>query len=499
MRALTLSSLLASLTSFGLAGLANTGDRSGAPIVAGAAQSVAVRGAVYDSIARRPLAGATVQLSGAGDSVTGRTYSAVTDTTGRFAIANVLPGRYVAGFFHPALDSLGFTLGTRSVVLAGANEVVTLAVPSARTVAGQLCPQGTFGDSLGLLVGYVRDTRSGTPLTGALVTAGWSETVIQRNSVRQREPEVATNADSSGWFGMCALPTEVPLMVRAALGTDTTGYVEVTIEPAGLRHATFLVGGAQPLTLDLADSTSTTADRPRLTIRRGEARVSGVVTNAAGEPVPSARVMIWGASTQATTNDRGAFLLDSLPGGTHTIDVRAIGYIPVRRVVHLSPDNPVWANVSLGERAVALPTVTVRGELIYMRQLAEFERRRRGALGQFVASQEILRRPSGMSALTLLQNVNGVIMRWAPFGAGLVPMMRGHRGAECSPVMFLDGRKAFLSATDIGQMYQVGDIAAVEVYPRVGQIPGEFSEIQQRCGVVVFWTRPPALNIRERR
>lgn len=67
----------------------------------------ALSGVVYDSVGRRPLAGAMVQVTGAAGTVIGRTASAVTDTTGRYAVAVLAPGRYVAGFFHDALDTLG--------------------------------------------------------------------------------------------------------------------------------------------------------------------------------------------------------------------------------------------------------------------------------------------------------------------------------------------------------------------------------------------------------
>ena len=52
-----------------------------------------VTGVVYDSIGRRPIAGVTVQLASADAPGTGRPFVAVTDSSGRYSIAGVAPGR----------------------------------------------------------------------------------------------------------------------------------------------------------------------------------------------------------------------------------------------------------------------------------------------------------------------------------------------------------------------------------------------------------------------
>ena len=51
-----------------------------------------ITGVVFDSVAGRPLVGATVQVTGATGAVVGRTASAVTDPAGRYAIANLPTG-----------------------------------------------------------------------------------------------------------------------------------------------------------------------------------------------------------------------------------------------------------------------------------------------------------------------------------------------------------------------------------------------------------------------
>src|SRR5688500_18555648 len=73
-----------------------------------------VSGVVHDSIARRPLAGATVQLV-ATDSIGRFGRTTVSDSLGRFSIADVPEGRYRLGFFHAKLDSLGVDAPLREV------------------------------------------------------------------------------------------------------------------------------------------------------------------------------------------------------------------------------------------------------------------------------------------------------------------------------------------------------------------------------------------------
>jgi hypothetical protein len=431
-----------------------------------------VRGTVYDSIGRRPLAAATVQLTGRSDSVAGRVFSTTTDSAGRYTIEAVPPGDYLAGFFHPALDSLGVEFRPAELEVRRASHVLPLGVPSARTLARELCPEGTFNDTLGAIIGHVRETGSGRPLAGARVTVEWNEWLIGQSGIRDRGREIASTANSAGWYGMCALPVDIPLVVRALLPDaaardgapiDSSGYVEVTLPEAGLRPVTFLVGGAQSLAI-MARDTATMAtgflDTSLVRVRRG-------------------------------------FTLDSLPGGTHTLEVRAIGYVPVRSIVHLGGSDPANVHVELGERAVALPTITVRGQLVYSRALQRFEERRRGAVGHFIPPEEIERRPFTRPT-DLLMQVPGVTVRDYP-GLGRVVATRSATGSYCTPFFFVDGRRSFLSAAEIDQFHYPSEIAAVEVYPRPSMVPAEFQVGVGTCGAVVIWTRPPAQRIRERR
>jgi hypothetical protein len=92
-----------------------------------------ISGVVYDSLSGGPLRGADVQLLPA--SGTGRARDAVTDSSGRFVLADVDTGAYLVGAFHPRLDSLGIELPPVELQVSGSDPVeMNLAVPSRRSM-----------------------------------------------------------------------------------------------------------------------------------------------------------------------------------------------------------------------------------------------------------------------------------------------------------------------------------------------------------------------------
>src|SRR3954463_864112 len=62
--------------------------------------------------------------------------------------------------------------------------------------------------------------------------------------------------------------------------------------------------------------------------------ISGVVTEAAsGNPVTGARVAIAATQLGATTGPEGRFTIANVPVGSHTVQVRMIGYTALERTV----------------------------------------------------------------------------------------------------------------------------------------------------------------------
>ena len=447
-------------------------------------------GSVYDSIARVVLRGVFVQYVGAEDSTRSRGFSARTDSSGRYVITDVLPGRYLAGFFQTETDTLGIETGPRVVEVRAGEQHVNLATRSPKTVIRSMCPAGEAADSAGLLIGHVRDADADEPIVGASIVLEWSETVIEGVNMRQRVARLSEQSEGPGWFAICGVPTDALLTAYAAKGADSSGFVLVSVPPEGVRHVTLRIGGATAVPIGPAAQRAEGDTTPGpLTVLRGRARLTGTIRDEKGRPIEGAHVLVWGTELEAVTNGRGVYALDSLPGGTRTVEVRAVRYAPVFSTVQLSAAQPAVADMALVQRAVTLSTVTVRGELVYSRRLADFEARRSegwGLVGHFISPAEIERRP-GTRLSGLLQGVTGVFVDNRRGGAVVRMRSTGDAGSYCTPSLYVDGVRDVVA--DFNE-YQSDRIAGVEVYPRDTWRPSEFID-GNACGAVAIWTRVP--------
>jgi hypothetical protein len=454
------------------------------------APTAVVAGAVYDSIARHTIPGATVEFVSANDP-SARPLTAVSDASGRFTLRDVPFGSYLAGFYHPALDTLGLEGAPRHIEVSQPAEQVDLATPSARTVVATVCPAGTLADSTGLLIGHVRATEEQTPLSGASVMVEWEETVVTATGVSGRTRRVVSRSAEPGWFAICGLPSDIVLQARAFSGADSSGFVEIEVPPNTLRHVSFFLGGASfvpPPPTPTEPGTPTTPG----TGWRGRARLTGTVTDADGKPVAEAHAVVWGTKLDAVTNERGAFALTDLPGGTHTLEVRAVGFVPAIMTVQLAESRPAAVNAVLTKRAQMLSTVEVRAETGPADNLADFNRRRRSGFGQVRTTEEIARRGQNTKLSLLLQDFMGVSVD-SRRGETIVTMQRNattvadlsRMRVACRPSLYVDGRLEPMGDFDA---YFAGEIVAIEVY-RESSRPPEFVDPSNACGVVAIITR----------
>ncbi|MGH7719547.1 MAG: MSCRAMM family protein, partial [Gemmatimonadaceae bacterium] len=223
-----------------------------APSVADTGASVVV-GTVFDSVANVPLAGAVVQLLLQSQPAT--VHTAMTDSVGSYRLMGVGNGRYLATFFHPALDTLGLKPPLRLVDVTGNGEtVLNLAIPSAARVAAALCPGATPGDSTGSLLGYVRDADTDLPLPGSTVVVLWNEIVIDERGMRRERVQVPATVGADGWYKICGLPTDAALIARAEHGADSSGFIEIRVPPRGVLTRSFGIGRADSVVSMAVDS-----------------------------------------------------------------------------------------------------------------------------------------------------------------------------------------------------------------------------------------------------
>jgi hypothetical protein len=346
-----------------------------------------VRGTVYDSMAMRPLTGAIVQLAlipSAGTIASVRSIS--TDTLGRFDFAGVLPGTYLLGFQHVAVDSLGLRGPLQRIDVRTASAIrASLAVPSMKAIITTVCGREGAKDSLAVLLGSIRHARTDTAIPGAFLSLRWGEVILGRDGSMQRStPIVDAWANDEGWFTAC-VPGGVPMTVRAAHGTDLSGDVELGVPARAVLRRDLYVGPAEAEARP-ADTTESGRPVDERIIERGRGALRGVVRALDGGVIEGARVALLNGATEARTNAEGEFVLRGVPYGSHTIEARAIGFVPgqvIADIVEFRDDTTEFTLLDVS--AYLLDTVRVAA----VRRLDAvvrdgIERRRRTGSGYFI-------------------------------------------------------------------------------------------------------------------
>ncbi len=439
---------------------------------------VSVAGFVYDSLSESPLAGADVQLLSEGPDA--RVYDARTDSAGHFVLPAVDAGRYLAGFFHPRVDSLGLDLPpSRISVAAGTPTELRLATPSRQTLIAAFCPPDSSPELGGLLLGAVRDAESGDRLSFAMVSVQWSELALQDSSLATVRRSGMIPATGDGQFAVCRLPVDAELTVRAAVASDTSGAVALQFPPNGvLAHDIFV-----------APTRSNSA--------RATANLTGRVLSADGAPVANARLTLWGYDGEVRTAEDGRFAFADVPGGSTTLDVRGVGFEPIRRAIDLrsGPSSRNSLDLVVARAATKLAPVTIIDTRISsVLTRSGFDKRRTAPFGRFVDARE-LEKMHVISTTQALGRFPGMFLKTASRGTRL--FMRDPQGLACAPTVWVDGAPySPKSAAEVDGVIDIDlfaipdDIAGIEIYRRASQAPLQFAgTTRSACGVIVIWRK----------
>lgn len=456
------------------------------PTPSPAPRATTISGVVFDSLAMRGLPDAMVQISSAAGQAFAKT--ATTDSAGRFSFAEVPVGTYLLGFFHPKLDSLALTTQTLRVDVRTEQPVqARLAVPSARTIVRTICGPKSIADSTGLLLGYLRGADNSMPRANGTVSVQWVEVVIEKNSIRRDVPKANAAANSSGLFAMCGVPLGTPIMLQGALANDSSGSFEVSLPSAGLLHRDIFVAPVARTKVAVSDSA------PAVELLRGTGRLRGQVVGSNGRPISGARATVWGTGLEAVTNTEGEFSFAALPPGTHTLEVRAVGFSPVQRPVDIVQGAPGATEIELTNLGITLDTVRVVAQRVFSsRREADFERRLSKSLGHVIDEAEIeKRRPQVVT--DVLRSIPGVHILPGKRANEDIYMRGGQAilgSGMCRPDIRVDGS---LVVNDemfpVNAIVSMDQIRAVEVYAHSSLVPVEY-QTTSGCGVIVIWTGP---------
>ena len=487
----------------------------------------ALRGSVFDSTRGVPLRGATVFLSGT-------QHSATTDSVGVFLLDSLPPGSYAVAFAHRRLASLGVIGSVAEVILErGRSDSVRLAVPRYETIVASLCPDSLRDRELGVVRGLVREADSGDPVAQMTMRVSWTGASRVAGVAQRREVMVETETDRAGYFRVCGVPADQPVMVRA----------DSRQRPVELRFA-----GAPVLTLEMLLSLSR-PDRDgrqappvaRLTVSEIErsagaggpdhSQLAGVVRDTAGRPLSDAEIRLVGRELAVSADATGAFTFQRLPAGRYTVQVSALRHRSARATIDLWDESVMYMAVSLeraaGDVASAELTSGDRGvsprAASADRDVVGFEARRARGNGNFLTRTEI-DRTAATNMVDLLRRVPGVqvhTVRSATPGREtrfVLQVDRGSPGASlpdavrplpsidasgqpfavarepdmsrvvCEPTYYLNGVEQQRMEGGMDLELRSSDIEAIEVY-RSTEVPAEFPSRTGACGVVVIWTR----------
>jgi hypothetical protein len=446
-----------------------------------------IEGTVFDSLLTgKPLRRATVY-------VVGTMLTATTDDRGRFTIAGVPEGEHVVTFAHASYDSAGVQAPMVDArVTAFAKTRVTIATPAGRSLIKAYCA-GAPGERTGLLMGVVRDVDTGRPLHRARVVSKWFEITFDRGGPHYETLEAAAVTDQQGVFRLCGVPSDIPVYVRAHTATHESGRVEVYFSYADVAFRDFTVSLADSAAQVTAESALEASTDSTATLGpTGTSMVRGVVRDMNGRPVANARVGLLDFAASALTNSDGRFALSGVAAGTQTVEIRALGYHPVRQVVTLKSRTPADLDpIVLGRAAQKLASVRVVGTRKDSRLTKfGFEERRRRTNGFFMDAEEIARK-SGIYLGDVLRFAPGMMPQYTAKGRTFT-MRSTAGGNRCTPSYYLDGMRWFPldapSIIELERFMSLNDVAAVEVYSSAAGMPMQFDN-GNGCGSVVFWTK----------
>ncbi len=438
-----------------------------------------VSGDVYDSVRTVAVGGAVVQLVSVPNPAL--SFSARSDSLGRYSIAHVPPGKYLIGFVDPTLSELGLSMIEEQLDI-GATPIdhVRLAIPGQHAMHDKICGPSKASDSSGVMVGLVRDASTGMPVGLSTVVVIWRELTIDKAGLHNDRRQAPAKTTPTGWFALCGLPFGTPLETRAEFGARTTGFIEVEVPLHGVLERNFDMGTDTAAAADVHTAASPLGDA----MRHGTARLAGTVRDSAGRFLQGAHVTLWGSGT-TVTDARGRFDLDSLPSGTGTIEARYLGFEPKQAVVDLAPGRTDTVHVVMSKTVKVLAAVRVYADRATTAKLREFEARRKHGIGRYYTDLDIAKaRPMLLTDFFYL--VPGIrVQSQSGLDYQLLSTQSASIRGPCAPDVWIDGVRMD-TGFSVNEMVRPDQVAGIEVYD-AASTPPEY--LVGACGAILIWTK----------
>ena len=433
-----------------------------------------LEGTIIDSVRAAPLAGASVSITRV-DPRPSLSYSARSDSAGRYRVDGLPPGRYLVGFTSSFLDSLEFPRSPRQVTVAPGHLVrANLAIPSGATLRAAACPGLLLPKKSGAVLGLVTDAETDQPLLDAHVIVAWTELRVDSATRRPVPQQLAgeVKADSLGQYRLCGVPTDSPLLIQLQQKTRVGSAIQLLV-PEGtgvvVRHLSFSRDAARVIAaLDTARADSSSKSL------RGTAILTGVVRGRDGEPLSDAQVRVADTDALALSDAGGRFTLSGLPAGTQLVEARRAGYLIAQQGVELRSGRTVTEDVRL-QRIVFLDSI---GIVAQRSPYTSFDANRKDNFyGVFLTEDQITERRAAEVA-----DLVRVMAAFRIEGRGMdARVLNARRYPLCEPNIVIDGvQRQSISLLTPNQ------VGAMEAYWSAAGAPPQFDA---GCGVIVLWTR----------
>ena len=450
---------------------------------------VSVRGIVFDSLTRTRLSGARITFTAA-DSAGGTVASATTDTNGTLAIS-LRSGTWLTALEHPRFDSLRVSVPLRRVVIPSrAAFTLDLGTDLPGAITRAICGSNVRKDDVAL-VGMVRNAATNKGVDSASVFVKWVDVTLTPRGLTRATRAVVTRTTRDGWYVRCGVPAAATVVTWATRGGATTGAVVHTLIGAPARLDLTLDTTARPSrgSVELDPDSSTGSLFP---MSAGTSRYHVIVRDANGRAVRNARVRILGLTT-ARSDASGAVTLDSIAGGTQTLEVSSIGFQPQRRVLDIAAGGEPTDTVVLVSLKSVLDTVRITSG----RDPTGFDLRRNTRVGQFITAADVERENPARTTQLLRKRKD---LRYTFDRNGVAFIYSNVIGKGCLPLILIDGFPPYPGLApklpgeaDLDWLMLPDEIGGVEIYASPAQIPPEIARLTfgqpTPCAAIVFWTR----------
>jgi hypothetical protein len=446
--------------------------RRAAAQVPTAARTHNVGGVVFDSIGHVPLAAAVVQVVplDSPDQVTTDT----TDSNGRFRFVGLPSGRYVIGFYHEALNSLGLDAPQRTFELTPTTSGATidLAIPSGAVVRALRCGGDSAERHDGLLAGMVRDAKDRVAVDGATVAVEWLAIARDSGNYRQVIQRAVASVDASGTYAVCGVPVDAPVTVRLT----RPGFRPI-VGPAFVPTA-----GAARQNFRLADSAAA----------RGAASIIGRVVRQDGRPLATGRAVV-AALERELPIQNGTFTVNDVPPGTWAVEIRSIGFDPQSFFVDAAEGGNNSTTITISDRPVQLDAVTVVGKETRETKILTdvLFRKRYGSGTVFLPDNFLLK--GAMFPTDVLRAARGFFANKDPDsikvrGCEYPPQRRTTTTRGKTIKVYVDGALYPPGIAGLNSLIRASDILAIEAYPDLVGVPPQW-RTSDACALVIVWTK----------